>query len=69
MLHAYDLELLAPSGGCSALTAYAIYVVATTFLLGAALSYILQDWITSSRKQGRSRQAAHDTESAPSQAT
>ncbi|MDJ0804555.1 MAG: hypothetical protein QNI89_12545 [Desulfobacterales bacterium] len=55
MLYIYDIALILKPSECVALTSYAIYVVATTFLIGGALSYILQDWITTNRANGRRR--------------
>jgi hypothetical protein len=55
MLYIYDIDFIMSAGECPAMTAYAIYVFATTMLIGAALSYILQDWITADRNNGRGK--------------
>jgi hypothetical protein len=60
MLYIYDIQFIMRPGECMALTAYAVYVVATSFLIGGALSFILQDWITTDRENGRRQPTNHE---------
>lgn len=55
LLSIHDISFLKSPDQFPALTAYAIYLVVTTFLIGAALSYILQEWICSENKSKRRR--------------
>ncbi len=54
-LFVYDLRFLRSPAECPALTAYIVYLLATTSLIGAALSTILQEWIRADQRGKRSR--------------
>lgn len=63
LLHSYGVGFLTPNGKCPAMTAYAIYVVCTTMLMGAALSYILQKWITTNRQKRHESNGSEEPDS------
>jgi hypothetical protein len=59
LLFIYDIEFLKSPRECPELMAYAIYMIVTTILIGAALSYILQEWICTENKSKRERTKSH----------
>lgn len=63
LLLIYDYKFLISLKESPALTAYAIYVIVTTFLIGAALSFILQEWICGEDK-GKSENAENQDQKA-----